>query len=79
MGCRTGFYFLTRGLSHREAIDLVTDCFKKIAAHEGAIPGATRIECGNYLEQDLEGAKNEASAMLGVLSGITEADLIYEK
>lgn len=79
MGCRTGFYFLTRGLTHREAIDLVIDCFERIATHEGAIPGATRTECGNYLEQDLAGAKKEASAMLDILSNITEANLIYEK
>ncbi len=79
MGCRTGFYFLTRGISNRAAIDLVIDCFKKIAVHEGEIPGATQKECGNYKEQDLAGAKKEASAMLEVLENITEADLIYEK
>lgn len=57
MGCRTGFYLLTRGLSHRAVIELTYDTAEKIAAWEDAIPGTTAAECGNYLEHDLEGAK----------------------
>lgn len=80
MGCRTGFYFLTRDtVSHREAIDLVRECFGQIARHEGPIPGAERKQCGNYLDQDLPGAKALAADMLSVLKNWTEEDLSYER
>ena len=67
MGCRTGFYLLTRGLSHADAIRLVQDSFRFMADYAGDIPGASEIECGNYREQDLPGANREARAMLPVL------------
>ena len=54
VGCRTGFYFLTRdAMSGEQAIALVRECFAFIAAFEGKIPGSERKECGNYLEHDL--------------------------
>ena len=63
MGCRTGFYFLTRdAMSGEQAIALVRECFAFIAAFEGKIPGSERKECGNYLEHDLPGAKAVAAA-----------------
>ena len=64
MGCRTGFYLLTRGLSHADAIRLVQDSFRFMADYAGDIPGASEIECGNYREQDLPGANREARALL---------------
>lgn len=77
MGCRTGFYLLVRGLPPADAIRLVQDCFRFMADYEGAIPGASEAECGNYREQDLEGAKREAAAMLPVLEGWTVEKLKY--
>lgn len=77
MGCRTGFYLLTRGLTHQQAIQLVQDSMAFIAAYEGEIPGATEPECGNYREQDLSGAKAEAAAMVPVLEGWTLERLQY--
>ncbi len=77
MGCRTGFYLLTRGLTHQQAIQLVQDSMAFIAAYEGEIPGATEPECGNYREQDLSGAKAEAAAMMPVLEGWTPERLQY--
>lgn len=77
MGCRTGFYLLTRGLTHQQAIQLVQDSMAFIAAYEGEIPGATEPECGNYREQDLSGAKEEAAAMVPVLEGWTPERLQY--
>lgn len=69
MGCRTGFYLLVRdAVSHAQAIDLVREAMEFIAAYEGEIPGTTSIECGNYLEHDLPGAKKEAAAMARVLT-----------
>lgn len=78
MGCRTGFYFLMRDdVSKEEVIDLVKESFAFIADFEGAIPGATRKECGNYLEHDLAGAKEVAVDMLKVLKDWTSADMAY--
>ena len=77
MGCRTGFYFLTRGLSHAEAIRLMADAIAFTAGYEGAIPGASAVECGNWQEHDLAGARQWAAAMVPVLEGYTEAQLTY--
>ncbi len=77
MGCRTGFYLLTRGLTHQQAIQLVQDSMAFIAAYEGEIPGATEPECGNYREQDLSGAKAEAAAMVPVLESWNPERLQY--
>ena len=80
MGCRTGFYLLLRDkVSYEEAIKLVQDSMKFIAGYEGKIPGTNKIECGNYLEHDLEGAKKEAAAMLPVLEGWTPAMMEYKE
>lgn len=79
MGCRTGFYFLVRDtMTHAQAIGLVRDCFARIAAWEGEIPGASRAQCGNYRDQDLPGAKAAAADMCGVLKDWTEERLNYE-
>ncbi|MDO5141407.1 MAG: S-ribosylhomocysteine lyase [Eubacteriales bacterium] len=79
MGCQTGFYLLVRDLPAADAIALVQQSMAFIAAYEGAIPGASRVECGNYLLHDLAGAKALAASMVPVLDGWTERDLIYEK
>ena len=79
MGCQTGFYFLVRDMNPSDAIALVQESMAFIAAYEGEIPGASRIECGNYLLHDLAGAKKLASSMIPVLEGWKEENLIYEK
>ena len=79
MGCRTGFYLLVRDtVSHEQALQLVIDSFAFIAQFEGEIPGASEVECGNYREQDLEGAKAEARAMLHVLEGWSVEKMQYQ-
>lgn len=77
MGCRTGFYFLTRNLPHNLAIKLVADSMKYISSFNGEIPGATQIECGNYLDHDLEKAKEYALEMLDVLKDYKIENLTY--
>ncbi len=70
MGCRTGFYLIWRG--KKEAKDLlepVKKCFEFILSFEGEIPGATAIECGNYLDQNLNMAKYYAKKYLKALEG----------
>ena len=79
MGCRTGFYLLLRDtVSREEALKLVQESFAFIAAFEGRIPGTDRIECGNYLEHDLAGAKAVAADMLAVLKNWTAEKMNYE-
>ena len=77
MGCRTGCYFLTRGLDGKTVISLTKEAFKFIADYEGEIPGVSAKECGNYRDHDLERAKTDAVDMVGVLEKWEEKDLVY--
>ena len=52
-------------------------CFRFMAAFEGAVPGASEVECGNYRDMDLPAAKAEAAAMLPVLEALTADRLHY--
>ncbi len=79
MGCRTGFYLLTRSIPDIEAISLIYDAFSFLADFEGEIPGTTAIECGNYLEHDLAVAKAEAKNYLPVIENYTVEQLAYKK
>lgn len=67
MGCQTGFYLLVRNSDDNETLSVVISTLEKIIAHEGDVPGATRVECGNYKNLDLASAKNEAKRYLDVL------------
>ena len=78
MGCRTGFYFLVRDtVSHEKAIEIVVKSMRFICDFEGEVPGVSEVECGNYLEHNLEGAKKIAADMEKVLSDWTERQLNY--
>lgn len=81
MGCRTGFYFLTRdSMSKQEAIALVQDTMKFIAEFEGDIPGAQESkECGNYLDHDLAQAKAYAKDYAKAIQGWSVEQLCYPK
>ena len=77
MGCRTGFYLLTRDIDPKDVIDLVRDAFVFLRDYKGDIPGVSSIECGNYLEHDLKDAQREAAEYIPVLDGYTVAQLKY--
>lgn len=85
MGCRTGFYLLTRGgdhphaITHAQAITLVQESLRYIAAYEGPIPGASAAECGNWREHDLPQARAAAEALLQILQTWDESRLSYGK
>ena len=80
MGCRTGFYFLTRDdIAKEKAIDLVKESMAFIRDFEGEIPGSKKRECGNYLDHDLPEAKRVAEDMLCVLSDWSEKDMVYKE
>ncbi len=58
MGCRTGFYLVVAGrLCPKCVWQKVSDMFRYVADFEGDIPGASPVECGNYTDMDLAGAK----------------------
>lgn len=77
MGCRTGFYFLTTGITHAQALKLTQEALAFIADYEGDIPGVSPEECGNYRDHDLETAKKEAADQAEILKNWTTADMIY--
>ena len=76
MGCRTGFYLLVRDVEPAEVAKEVKTVLKKIIEHEGEMFGASRRECGNYRELDLECAKKEAREYLTALES-REIDFKY--
>ena len=67
MGCRTGFYFIFSGDRDVAWVaSLVRQTLREICEFDAAIPGASRKECGNYLEHDLDSAKSWAGRFLSV-------------
>ena len=78
MGCRTGFYFITRdSVPSDKAVEITKEAFAFCLAFEGEIPGASEKECGNWHDHDLEGAKQIAADMIKVLDGWTNEKLGY--
>ena len=74
MGCRTGCYFLTRGMDGQDVIKLAREAFQFIADYEGEIPGVSAVECGNYRDHDLAQAKIDAADMVKVLTDYTNLE-----
>ena len=65
-------------LSKTEAIKLVQETMDFIANFEGEIPGAQESrECGNYLDHDLEKAKQYARSYREVIKEWSEEQLVY--
>ena len=60
-------------------IELVKSAFSFIAEFSGEIPGSGKEECGNYLEHNLEEAKQEAKIMVDVLADWKVSDLAYKE
>ena len=77
MGCRTGFYFLVRDMSQEDAISLTQQAFRFIADYNSDIPGVSAIECGNYKDHSLQGAKKEAEAFIPIINKVTPESLKY--
>lgn len=68
MGCRTGFYLLWKGdVSALKMKPIMIKMFEFILDYEGAIPGASKVECGNYLDLNLDMAKYYAKKYLDIL------------
>ena len=77
MGCQTGFYLLVRDAQHDRVLELIRQTLRQTIAHEGAVYGAARKECGNYLSLDLECAKQECARYLQVIEHWSADQLSY--
>jgi S-ribosylhomocysteine lyase len=78
MGCRTGFYLIVEGiLESTDILPVLREMFNWIAVFEGAVPGASPAECGNYLEQNLSMAKWEAIRYAEILKNPALENLRY--
>lgn len=79
MGCRTGFYLILKEkLESKDIVELMKELYKFMAEFKGDIPGATAIECGNYLDQNLPMANYEAKKYLEeTLENLGEENLNY--
>ena len=79
MGCQTGFYFLFDGdkLSDKQAIALLREVFAAGAAYDGPMPGKSPVECGNYINLDVDLAKAQCARYSSIIQDWTAADLAY--
>lgn len=77
MGCRTGFYLLVRNLDNEKSLSLIKNAFKFVSEYDGEIMGTSAIECGNYLEHDLNKAREEARCYYETIQNKTPQDMNY--
>lgn len=64
MGCRTGFYMITwNDVSVDKVIQTLNYGLKKVL-ESTEIPAANEVQCGNYKDHSLEGAKELATMVL---------------
>ena len=67
MGCLTGCYFITNTddeIMPGDVERLIRAAFRYMAGYRGEVPGATPVNCGNYILHDLAMAKWEAKEFL---------------
>lgn len=78
MGCCTGNYLILAGdYSSEDVIPLLKATMAFILDFNGAIPGATPRDCGNYSFMDLSGAKKAALAFLKIIENPEFENLNY--
>ena len=79
MGCQTGFYLLfdSRQLSDADAVALVKETFSAGAAFDGPMPGKSAVECGNYINLDVDLAKKQCAYFAEVIRDWTVENLAY--
>ncbi len=73
MGCRTGFYLTIMGVPQDDEVkQALKAALEGVISHEGKIPGCSVLECGNYRDHSIEGAKAWAQSIL-------EQDIIVQE
>ncbi|GGB75675.1 S-ribosylhomocysteine lyase [Deinococcus soli (ex Cha et al. 2016)] len=65
MGCRTGMYMAVIGEPDEQGVLKAFEAaLRDTAAHDRSIPGVSELECGNYRNHDLQGARQHAADAL---------------
>ena len=78
MGCRTGCYLLLAGdYESKDIVPLMKELFTFIRDYNDEVPGASAVECGNYLDMNLPMANYYGARYLEVLENITPERLVY--
>jgi len=78
MGCRTGFYLLLAGdYESTDILPLLCELFTFIRDYKETVPGASAVECGNYLDMNLPMANYYGARYLELLESITPDRLTY--
>ncbi len=78
MGCLTGFYLILKGdRAPEELYNLMLSAFEAVASST-EVPGATPVNCGNYLMHNLEMAKWYAKEFADYLKANAENSNIFE-
>lgn len=78
MGCLTGFYLILKGSRPpQEIFDLILDAFRSVNDAED-VPGATEVNCGNYLMHNLGMAKWYAAEFADYLEANRDDPMIFE-
>ena len=79
MGCRTGFYLLLAGdYASRDILPLMVQMYEFIRDFRDEVPGASPMDCGNYLDMNLPMANYLAKRYLdNVLYNIDDSRLVY--
>ncbi|MBQ3103067.1 MAG: S-ribosylhomocysteine lyase [Oscillospiraceae bacterium] len=79
MGCQTGFYFLFDSalLPVPSAIELLKKVFSAAAEFEGEMPGKSAVECGNYINLDVDLGKAACRFYADLIRAWTEEKLAY--
>ena len=79
MGCQTGFYFLfdSRRLTDSDAIGLLQRVFTAAADYDGAMPGSSAKECGNFANLSVKEGRRVCAYYAGVIADWTAEQLQY--
>ena len=77
MGCQTGFYLLVRDCDKETVGRMILSVLEKIIAHDGEMFGASRKECGNYINLDTALARKECAFYEAVIRHWTVEKLVY--
>lgn len=68
MGCLTGSYLIVKGKpTPQEICPLMLRAFEHLRDYNDIVPGATAVNCGNYLLHDLQIARYEAKLYADIL------------
>ncbi len=78
MGCLTGFYLILKGSRKPEELyNLMLSAFSAVDSAE-EVPGATAVNCGNYLMHNLDMAKWYAKEFADYLEENRDNSAIFE-